>query len=317
VAGVTFFVTITAVMAYPYLQVKVQHPVETARPWYYLAWFSPPLRGFAVGPPDSLVWGTWHANAQNALGAAANEKAVLCGFALYALAAGGLSVSIWTLRQRLLLGSAVVVSALLALGTNGPLYRFAYLYLPGIDGSRTPGRLVVWTTLLLGILAAGLLTALAHYVQTHVSPARRRAVTTVVALPVLLVVLIEGLPKIVYPVIPAAPAALATAPAPLMILPTDALTDENIALWSTDRYPEMVNGSSGIDPQDHMAIRDVMRHFPDAYSVDMLRALGVRSVVVVRSRVMGTPFQSALDAPTGNLGVSRHDVGPDVVYEIN
>jgi hypothetical protein len=64
VAGVAFFVTITAVMAYPYLQVKVQHPVETARPWYYLAWFSPPLRGFAVGPPDSLVWGTWHANAQ-------------------------------------------------------------------------------------------------------------------------------------------------------------------------------------------------------------------------------------------------------------
>ncbi len=309
VTGGAFFVAVTAVMAYPYLQVKAQHPVETARPWSYLAWFSPPRRGFAVGPPDSLVWGTWHASAQNALDTAANEKAVLCGFALYALAAGGLFVSVWTLRQRLLLGSAVVASALLALGTNGPLYRFAYLYLPGIDASRTPGRLVVWTTLLLGVLAGGLLTALAQYIRVRIM--------SVVALSVLLVVLIEGLPRIAYPVVPAAPAALATARAPLMVLPTDWLTDENVELWSTDGFPDMVNGGSGLDPEDHTAIRDVMRLFPDASSVDMLRALGVRSVVVVRSRVMGTPFQSAPDAPTGNLGVTRHDVGPDVVYEIN
>jgi hypothetical protein len=176
---------------------------------------------------------------------------------------------------------------------------------------------VVWTTLLLGALAGGLLTALAHYIRAHISPARRRTVISVVAVPVLLVVLVEGLPKMACPVIPPAPAALATAPAPLIVLPTDVLTDETIELWSTDRFPEMVNGGSGIDPQDHTAIRDVMRQFPDTSSIDMLRALHVRSVVVVRSRVMGTPFQSALDAPIGDLGVSRHDVGPDVVYEIN
>jgi hypothetical protein len=90
VVGVAFFVTVTVVMAHPYLRVKAQHPEESARPWDYLAWFSPPLRGFAVGPPDSLVWGSSPANAQNALGTVAIEKAVLCGFALYVLATGGL-----------------------------------------------------------------------------------------------------------------------------------------------------------------------------------------------------------------------------------
>ena len=46
------------------------------------------------------------------------------------------------------------------------------------------------------------------------------------------------------------------------------------------------------------------------------RDLGIRSVVVVRSRVMGTPFEAALSASTDGLDTTRQDVGPDVLYTI-
>jgi hypothetical protein len=47
-----------------------------------------------------------------------------------------------------------------------------------------------------------------------------------------------------------------------------------------------------------------------------LRALGVRSVVVVAARVGGTPFQAALDGPIDGLGVTRQTIGADLLYTL-
>src|SRR5207247_9956883 len=117
-------------------------------------------------------------------------------------------------------------------------YLLLFRTLPGFDALRTPGRLVLWTTLLLGILAAGLVAGLARRGDEVVTgdrvPGRRDAVFRLAMLLPLLLVLVEGLNKTPHPVVPPAPHVLATAKAPLLVLPTDQLVDENVMLWSTN-----------------------------------------------------------------------------------
>lgn len=320
--GGLVFVGVGAFMAYPYLKVVELH-TEARRTEAEVALYSPPLRGFLIAPPESLPWGAMHATARAAL-TSAPEMALLPGFALYALAAAGLFVSAWTVRQRLLLAAGVVASLLLAAGTEAPsggewTYLLLYRHLPGFDGLRTPGRLVVWTTLLLGILAAGALTALARHgaeARGDRVPGRPELALRLALLVPLLLVLGEGLNRMPHPAVPVAPAVLAEAESPMLVLPSDGLTDENIMLWTTDRFPALVNGGSGFQPQRQASIREAAKNFPDPASVEMLRALGVRSVVVLRDRVAGTPYQHALDAPTDGLDVTRQEVADGVVYTL-
>ncbi|MEU7908608.1 hypothetical protein [Actinoplanes sp. NPDC049118] len=315
VAGGLAFAAVTGYLAQVYLRVRELHP-ETPRSWEYVALFSPTWRGLLAAPRPSLPWGAWHEPARAAMGNAANEKVLLCGFVLYALAAAGLFASIWTVRQRVLLGAAIVAGVLLALGTNGPLYQYLFLYLPGFDGARTPGRLILWPTLLLGVLAAGLITHLSRRAAALTRPEHARTAARVVAVPLLVAVLFEGMPKLDHVVVPAAPAALAAAPAPLIVLPSDEGIDLNIALWSTAGFPTTVNGAASINTPGHQAIRDLMQTFPSAPSLDRLRELGVRSVVVIRDRVVGTPFEAVLRAPPAP-GVTRRDIGPDILYTLD
>ena len=84
---------------------------------------------------------------------------LLPGFVLYALAAGGLFFSVWRLRHRLLLLAGVLVTMAFAMGTRFFDGTFTYVplfeHLPGWNGLRTPGRLMLWTTLLLGAARGG------------------------------------------------------------------------------------------------------------------------------------------------------------------
>jgi hypothetical protein len=306
------FAGVTLYFGWIYQHVRELHP-EIPRYWDYVAVFSPTWRGLVTGPGPSLLWGDWHEPARAAMGEATNEKVLLAGFVLYGLAAAGLFASIWTLRQRIVLGAGIVAGVLFALGTHGPLYRFAYLYLPGIDGMRTPGRLILWPTLLLAVLAAGFISRLRRQAAAITRPEHARTASRVIAVPLLILVLLEGMPKLDHVDVPVAPAAFAAAPAPLMVLPSDESFDLTVGLWSTDGFPSVVNGASGITTPDHTAIRDLMHTFPDQAALDRLRAIGVRSVVVVRDRVVGTPFESALYAPAVP-GVTRRDIGPDVLY---
>nr|BFE76855.1 hypothetical protein GCM10020092_101560 [Actinoplanes digitatis] len=59
-----------------------------------------------------------------------------------------------------------------------------------------------------------------------------------------------------------------------------------------------------------------MQTFPSAPSLDRLRGLGIRSVVVIRDRVLGTPFEAVLRAPP-TPGVTRRDIGPDILYTLD
>jgi hypothetical protein len=314
-AGGLAFAAVSGAMAWTYLRVRADHP-ETLRSLDYVAVFSPPLRGYLIAPRSSLPWGAWHDPVRATLGEVPPEKALLCGYVLYALAVCGLFTSVWTVRQRLFLAAGVVVGLVLSLGANTPLFRLLYDHLPGFDGSRTPGRLVLWTTLLLGILAAGFVTGLARRIRAATLPDFRSVAVRVVTVSLLIAVLAEGLPKMDHVGVPPAPAAMAEAPAPLIVLPPDDSSDLNVMLWSTDGFPVMANGSSSVITPARQELRDLMRGFPNAPSVTRLRQLGIRSVVVVRDRVAGGPYEAALHASIDELGITRRTVGADLLYSI-
>lgn len=164
-AGGTVFTGITAFMAWPYLEVVARHPAGR-RTLAHIEQFSPPLRGFFTAPPENWLWGERHVAARETLSFPA-EMTLLPGVTLIGLAFAGLFFSAWRVRHRVLLALGVLVSVALASGTRfggdgHPGYATLVLYVPGWDAIRTPGRLVLWTTLLLGVLAAGALTAVPH-----------------------------------------------------------------------------------------------------------------------------------------------------------
>jgi hypothetical protein len=287
-----------------------------------LSLFSPPLNGFFVAPPESWLWGDPHAEARAAL-PWAPEMALLPGFFLYGLAVAGLFVSIWRVRHRIMLAAGVLVSIALAMGTNGPDrgelgYLLLYRALPGLDGIRTPGRLVLWTTLLLAVLAAGAVSAFvlraAELRSDETAPLN--PVLRLLTLVPLALILVEGFHQTPHPTVPTSPIAMSTIGGPAMILPSDELQDMNVMLWTTDGFPRVVNGGSGFGPQRQAALRETMKSFPDQASVDALKEVGVRTVVVIRTRAIGTPYENAIDAPIDGLELERTETDDVILYKV-
>jgi hypothetical protein len=310
-AGGLVFAGVGLFMAFPYFQVAEIYP-QARQSETEVAAFSPGVEGFLIAPAESWLWGDAHAAARSTLGWP-TESTLLPGFLLIALAAVGLFFSVWTARQRLYLFAGTVLTVVLGMGAHffggRPGYLTLYDVLPGWDGLRTPGRLVLWTTLLLGVLAAGAVSATA---PGGVRTARARLA---VAVPCALV-LLEGANTTPHPAVPAQPAALRTAAGPLLVLPSGYVTDEQVMLWSTDRFQPVVNGVSSFTLPRREQIRALSRSFPDAASVAALRGLGVRTVVVLRDRAAGTPWQHAADAPVAGLGVAREDRGEAVLFTL-
>jgi hypothetical protein len=115
-----------------------------------------------------------------------------------------------------------------------------------------------------------------------------------------------------HPSVPAAPAGLAGATPPLLQLPVEADDNRRYLLWSTDGFPRMVNGRSSTNPPAFLALRTRLAGFPDATSVARLRALGVRTVVLHRDRLAGTPWADWARRPWRTLGISR-ELRDDIV----
>ncbi|MEU1395408.1 hypothetical protein ABZ403_04975 [Micromonospora zamorensis] len=319
--GGLFFAGVGLLMAFPFFKVTELHPYAE-RTIDDISIFSPPASGFVTAPAESRIWGGLHEGAREAL-PWHPEMTLLPGFVLYALAAGGLLFSVWRLRHRLLLLAGVLVTMAFAMGTRFFDGTFTYVplfdHLPGWSGLRTPGRLMLWTTLLLGLLAAGAVTALtdrvreltAQRIPSWPGPWLR----TATLLPLLLVA-VEGLNTTPHPVVPTQPAAMRSAEGPLLVLPSNQSLDQHVMLWSTSGFPDVVNGGSGFTPRQLDDVRRVSQSFPDQTSVDYLRTLGVRSVVLLRGQVVGTPWEITIDAPVDSLGISRQDVGDAVVYRL-
>ncbi|MFG3580845.1 hypothetical protein [Micromonospora chersina] len=319
--GGLVFAAVGAALAVPYFKVAELHP-NAARTLGDIQLYSPPASGFFTAPAESRIWGGLHEGARAAL-PWHPEMTLLPGFVLYALAAGGLFFSVWRVRHRIFLLAGVLVTMALAMGTRFLGGRFTYVplfeHLPGWNGLRTPGRMMLWTTLLLGLLAAGAVTAFCARVRElaaeRVPPWPGPWLRLATLVPLLLVV-VEGLNVTPHPVVPRQPAVMRTVDGPMLVLPSSQNLDQPVMLWSTDRFQRMVNGGSGFTPDSQAQAREFTVSFPDFASVDYLRRRGVKNVVVLRDRLGGTPWEGMLDRPIDGLGVTREEVGDAVVYRL-
>lgn len=324
--GGAVFGAVSLLMAWPYLRVIEEHPYAR-RGVDELGYYSPPLHGFLIGPQEALLW---HGNPLGLRDTVMlqGEMTLLPGYTLLVLAAIGVKLSVWPRRARIGLGIAVLASVALASGTrfvfNG---RFTYLllyHLPGWDGIRTPGRLVVWTTLLLSLLAAGAVTALSQRLAHRARLVRgwRLDLGRAVGVLASALIVVEGLSLVGHPKVPEAPAALTaeyaqTVRPPLLVLPSDPFFDPLVMLWSTDGFPPIVNGLSGFTPRSQEEMRVGTHSFPDPASVELLRGYGVRTVVVLRDRIAGTPWADAATGSIEGLDITRTEIGSAVVYTLD
>jgi hypothetical protein len=309
----------------PYLRVIAAHP-EAVRGENWLPLFSPPWRGLLTAPVTDTFWGSRQLSWRAGL-SWPPEMVLSPGIVLLVLAVLGVFISDWPWRRRLGLVLTTAVITVLAMGTAFPGGgRWTYLPLfehaPGWQALRTPGRLMVWVTLGLCLLAAGavarLYGALAGSLRRPGS--RTAAVLTVGAailatLPAVAVVY-EGRNQVPHWPVAVSPVKLASLRAPILLLPSDSVGDYHMMLWSTEGWPVLANGSSGFDPPAQAALRAAAQTFPDAGSIAALRAKGVLTVVVVRSRAVGGPWAGAADAPTAGLPVRRTDYGDAVVFDL-
>lgn len=327
-AGGATLATVTVLMALPYLSVA-EHIPSARRTVDNIYQFSVPFRGLFTAHQSNWMWGEKHAAVRDLVGG--GESALLPGFFLMCLALAGTYYSIWRPHQRFLLAAGVVLSVVLTMGTHfgdgDPGYLTLYRLLPGWDAMRTPGRLVVWTTLLLGLLAAGFLSALTRLAgqlwTTAPSDARRplrlglSGALTLLTVALLLPVAVEGLNKTDHPEVWRPPAAMHGLEGPALIMPPAGWLESNSLLWSTDGFPQLANGSSGVGPDSQNLTRERTKSFPDADSVAYLRGIGVKTVVWLADYGPGSDWGNVPAQSVDGLGIIKEQVGNDLVFHLN
>jgi hypothetical protein len=309
---------VAALIALPYFHVT-DHSDSTAQ----IKFFSPPLRSLLIGPADSRIWGAPHAAARSTLGWSP-EMSLLPGFVLYALALAGLWFSVWKFGRRVALMIALAAAIILTLGTNFFGGRWTYLplfgHLPASLDVRIPGRMMLWVTLLLGILAAGAVDEFVrraeHWSAQRIPPWPAWWLRLATLVPLALVIA-EGLSTTAHPVVPAQPSSMRTVTGQMLVLPTGAVTDGTIMLWSTTRYQQIANGSGGFAATRQQQMRAAVASFPDPASIQYLRSIKVTTVLLIRSAVAGTPWERAGDTPVDTLGIRREDAPDAVIFHLS
>lgn len=313
----------------PYLRVVEANPVARRTP-EMLDLFSPPWRGLLTAPETSTSWGERQRPWRSEL-FWPPEMVLSPGMVLLGLAVLGLVVSVWPVRRRLVLAAAIAGMTVLALGTQAPgKGRWSYVLLwehaPGWEALRTPGRLIIWVTLGLCLLAAGAVARLSQLLLQRTRTASRswpsratrtaRAVAVLVLLVPAAAVLYEGRGNVPHWPVSTSPVDVRSLRAPVLFLPSDVIGDYHMMLWSTEGWPTLANGSSGFDPPAQAQLREVAATFPDVESVAEMRRRGIATVVLVRSRAAGGPWEGAADLPVEGLGIGRRDLADAVVYDL-
>jgi hypothetical protein len=319
-AGLAVFALTGVLLSRPYMQVLDDHP-EAKRSSAQVAELSGPLVSFIAAPEQNFVWGKATKPARDDL-ASVPEQTLFPGLAIVALAVTGLFWSVYRRPLRIGLGAAVALFAVLSLGfdeSHSHLYPYRLLYdlAPGWRGVRVPGRIMTLTSLALALLAAG-------GAQYLVSRVRARRLAGALAIALIALICIEGsgfdfrsgggLAGPSHPAVAAAPSGAADAAAPQLHLPITVPANRHYVLWSTDGFPKMVNGRGSFDPTFFEHVTANVTGFPDRNSVTLLRALGVRSVVLHEALVPGTPWAGAGAKPLRGLSLRRVRGRGIVVY---
>jgi hypothetical protein len=309
--GIAVFVTVTGLVAAPYVHAQRVYPLAKMEA-EEVAFFSPTPRAFISAPSYSLVWGDVTSRTRSTLPSSV-EQSLFPGVMAVLLAVLGLWSTAYSRLLRLGLAVGTLACAALSLG----LYRrgltpfhFLYEYAPGWNGVRTPGRLNNLTSLGLALLAgAGVALAVRWAHRFSWSAAG-------VVIPAVLVaaILVEGFGPPPHERVPARPRAELAARAPQLHLPMIVGRDGIYAYWGIGPYPRMANAASSFEPGVVAVVRVAAMRFPDRSSVEFLRHIGVRSVVVHRDLARDTPWQGVWNRPVAGLGLTRRDDGELVIY---
>jgi hypothetical protein len=234
--------------------------------------FSASLASYITAPQENWIWGG------TAFRFEGDELRLFPGVAAVVLAALAFG-----LRQRRRLAVMymvlTVVTVALSLGFNNPVYRFLYAHVWLLRGFRAPARF--------GILAGCSLAVLSgfgfEYLEKVVSHSRLRgallsAVLVTLAFefgsaPMRLDELSRQVPD-VYRFLKILD------PAVVVEFPVDSSLDPVYMYWSTHHWHPLVNGYSGFSPPDYAETVKRLEHFPDDRSIERLRRLNVRYIVV-------------------------------------
>jgi hypothetical protein len=310
--------------------VELQPQADRGLNWTEM--YSPAWRGLLIAPDSSWVWGARHAAARSHL-PWPPEMTLLPGLALIILATTGMFFSVFRVRHRILLTLGTLGAVLLALGATlpghgDPGYLTLSKHLPGWVALRTPGRMTVWTTLLLAILAAGAVSAFVAGARSA-APwpkagtgrsgllARGRFVALRLALLIpLVLVTVEGVNRTPHPEVLRYPAAMGAAQEPILVLPSGGSLEMSIMLWSANGFPRIPNGLITFVPTGQERIRSVSLTFPDPASIAALRAAGIRSVVVLPESLGGTPWEGVPSRPIDGLGITKEQIDGTILYRL-
>jgi hypothetical protein len=314
-AGMLCFALVAFMLARPYMRVLDAHP-EARRTIDNVAGFSGPPYEFLAAARSSRVWGAATEPLRDGLNAVP-EMTLFPGLAILGLALAGWRIGTLPARLRRGLAIGVLAFAILSLGfqLNGASwlypYRWLYEFLPGWQGIRVPGRLHTLTTLCLALLAGAGAAALRARV-------RARWGATVAGVAVALAcaaILAEGWGFADHPTVPLAPPGQRSAPQPALHLPAGAFDNRRYVLWSTDGFPDIVNGRGSFIPRQFQALLRATADFPDARSIDYLRRRGVRSVSVHLDRTRPRdPLRRASTRSLRGLDVERSRRGRVVLF---
>lgn len=320
-AGWLGFLTVSYLMARPMLWVSDHFEAERTLP--EVQGWSAPWQGLGTSPEQSWLWGDSHIQARMTL-PFAGEQTLLPGYAIVVLGVVGLFYSTWRLWIRIMLGISAGLFAVFAIGTQFFDGTFTYLllfdYVPGFNGMRVPGRLILWTILCLALLSAGAVTKFAQQFRPVIGETRLgKAALIAAALVPVLFASMEGYPLRPYPSVLKAPTAVTEVLAegkPTLLLPMDPWNDSTYMLWSTRDYTPIVNGITGFFPPAYWETGSVVETFPDQRSIDYLRQKGVETVVVVTENLPGTVYQAVPDRSIDGLGISREDHEGTIIYRL-
>jgi hypothetical protein len=322
--GAVLFVGVAALIGRTYMRVVDDFP-EAERPPSVVEDFSGPAWSYLVAPDENLVWGNATASLREELHNVP-EETLFPGAIIVALAIAGLWWAGYPRQLRLGLAAAFLAVSVLALGfkvSGGYLYPYRFLYelVPGWTAIRVPGRIVTFSSLGLALLAAaGAELAIRAFAERM----RGRWAPVAVSGLVVLAILVEGrglpfdpLGDRAQPRAPEPPADISSIPAPQFHLPAERPEDNRrYLLWSTDGFPEIVNGRSSLNPDYTADLIARVRDFPDRRSVSLLRGLGVRSVVLHVNRAPHTPWRATATRKIRGLGLTCERAGDVLVYEI-
>jgi hypothetical protein len=220
------------------------------------------------------------------------------------------------------------------------LYGLLLKIVPGLDSIRVPGRFILIASLgLAGLSAYGVLFLTRRVPPPNPEPKhvyvrlRERLLrfAPAVVIPLLLVVEFrtKGHETVAVPPIPQAYRWIASQPpAPILSLPTAFFLGDNLAGWSfvaearyfyyaSAHWRPMINGYSSNLPRVYRENITQASTFPSQESVEYLKALGIRYVVVHTHRLEETPWRD-LEAQLERLpnpGVAAR-FGAEIVLDL-